>query len=621
VRDRFVHWATSLTAKYVAVFALLVTVPAIAVSAYLLDSSYNDNKSAIIRQQEGEATSLAAAVNLFFAQLQKELTIAASGSNATQHQIALNLEPFVGLGNSLSAFYIDKDGQETVVSPGGIVTRLPGIVRDRPVFQIARRRGVYFGPVGGTGTPEPTYDSGTYPMVVAIGRRGVVVGERISLGESYGGSTSETSGAATIVGVIKRTGLGRSGNRYAYAVDAKGKLAVDPVTAGPSDYATVAAQPQVKDALQSSARTGWTVGRSLDGHKVLTAFAEVPASGWRIFVEQPESEAFAPLSGKIWSAALLLAAFVAAGVVLSILLARRLVRPIKRMQVAAEAIGAGEYDQRVDLDRRDELGALAGALNRMAARLQGLITGLEQRVAERTRALEVASKHKSDFLANMSHELRTPLNAIVGFSQVLREKLFGEMNDKQSEYLDDILSSANHLLSLINDILDLSKVEAGQVELELGAFSLREALERGIVMVREKASTNGVVLALDLDPSVDLVYGDERRIRQVVFNLLSNAVKFTPEGGRVNVSTLREDGAVRVAVTDTGPGIPSADQERIFEEFQQARAADGERPEGTGLGLALTRSLVELHGGRIWVESEPGRGSTFAFTLPAEQQR
>ena len=248
--------------------------------------------------------------------------------------------------------------------------------------------------------------------------------------------------------------------------------------------------------------------------KVLAAWATVPATGWKVFVEQPESAAFAPLSAKIWKTALLIAAFVAAAVALSILLARRLVRPIKRLQVAAEAIGAGAYDERIELDRKDELGALAAAFNQMAERVQELITGLERRVAERTRALEVASQHKSDFLANMSHELRTPLNAIVGFSQVLKQKLFGQVNEKQDEYLDDILSSADHLLALINDILDLSKVEAGQVELELGMFSLREALQRGLVMVRERATKNGVRLELELDPAVDLVEGDERRIRR-----------------------------------------------------------------------------------------------------------
>ena len=198
---------------------------------------------------------------------------------------------------------------------------------------------------------------------------------------------------------------------------------------------------------------------------------------------------------------------------------------MKQMRTAAARIGAGAYDERIELRRRDELGGLADELNGMAASLQASVQSLEQKVEERTRELqqalaelsrkgrqlEVASEHKSEFLANMSHELRTPLNAIIGFSQVLRKRMFGEINAKQEEYLDDILSSGNHLLSLINDVLDLSKVEAGQVELEVATFSLREALERGVVMVREPATKHGVRLSLELAPDVDLVDGDERR--------------------------------------------------------------------------------------------------------------
>jgi signal transduction histidine kinase len=191
------------------------------------------------------------------------------------------------------------------------------------------------------------------------------------------------------------------------------------------------------------------------------------------------------------------------------------------------------------------------------------------------------------------------------------------VNDKQAEYLDDIHSSGNHLLSLINDVLDLSKIEAGQVELEVGLFSLREALERGVVMVRERAMTGGVALSLGLDPTIDVISGDERRIRQVVFNLLSNAVKFTPPGGSIQIITERLDGLARVSVADTGPGIQEDDQNRIFEEFQQTDLGMQQR-EGTGLGLALSRRLVELHGGRIWVESVVGQGSRFTFTLPLE---
>ena len=208
------------------------------------------------------------------------------------------------------------------------------------------------------------------------------------------------------------------------------------------------------------------------------------------------------------------------------------------------------------------------------------------------------------------------MNAIIGFSQVLRDGISGEINAKQEEYLDDILSSGHHLVSLINDVLDLSKVEAGQVKLDVATFSLREALDRGVVMVREPAVEKGVRLSLALAPAVDLVDGDERRLRQVVYNLLSNAVKFTPAGGCIDVASSRVNGEVQVSVTDTGPGIAPEDHERIFEEFQQTEAGVEQR-EGTGLGLALSRRLVELHGGRIWVDSEPGKGSTFVFTLPA----
>ena len=290
---------------------------------------------------------------------------------------------------------------------------------------------------------------------------------------------------------------------------------------------------------------------------------------------------------------------------LGFVLSWSLIGPIQRINTRLAAIASGDFSGHVDVSNRDELGALGANVNRMNDELRRLY-----------RELEAASRHKSEFLANMSHELRTPLNAIIGFSQVLRERMFGEVNEKQEEYLDDILSSGNHLLSLINDVLDLSKVEAGQVELEIAPFSLREALERGVVMVRERAMKDGVNVALGTHPGVDLVTGDERRIRQVIFNLLSNAVKFTPAGGAVDVRATKVDGEVRVSVADTGPGIAVKDHERIFEEFHQTEAGV-EHLEGTGLGLALSKRLVELHGGRIWVDSELGKGSTFVFTLPA----
>ncbi|TMF60049.1 MAG: hypothetical protein E6I20_14630, partial [Chloroflexi bacterium] len=223
---------------------------------------------------------------------------------------------------------------------------------------------------------------------------------------------------------------------------------------------------------------------------------------------------------------------------------------------------------------------------------------------------------KSEFLANMSHELRTPLNAIIGFSEVMLERMFGELNERQEEYLKDILSSGRHLLTLINDILDLSKIEAGKMELERGSFSLRTALENGVTMIRERASRHEIALSLALGEGLDAVSGDERKVKQIVYNLLSNAVKFTPDGGRVDVSAEQANGAVQVTVRDTGIGIAPEDQQRIFEEFSQVGRDPERSREGTGLGLTLSKRYVELHGGKIWVESAPGQGSAFSFTLP-----
>jgi signal transduction histidine kinase len=241
---------------------------------------------------------------------------------------------------------------------------------------------------------------------------------------------------------------------------------------------------------------------------------------------------------------------------------------------------------------------------------------LFREIQAKGRELEAANRHKSEFLANVSHELRTPLNAIIGFSEVLQERLFGELNEKQAEYTDDILSSGRHLLSLINDILDLSKIEAGRMELEVTTFYLPDAIENALLLIRERASRHGIKLDRAIDDRLGDFIGDERKVKQILVNLLTNAVKFTPEGGQIKVEARSGDNAVIVSVTDTGIGIAKEDQEVIFEEFRQASGNYAQKREGTGLGLTLTRKFVEMHGGKIWVESEPGKGSTFTFTLP-----
>jgi signal transduction histidine kinase len=279
--------------------------------------------------------------------------------------------------------------------------------------------------------------------------------------------------------------------------------------------------------------------------------------------------------------------------------------PVKQMETRMRELAAGDFSKRVEVPNRDELGALAADLNKMSDQL-GSLYG----------QLEAASRHKSEFLANMSHELRTPLNAIIGFSEVLQERMFGELNDKQMEYVHDIHASGKHLLSLINDILDLSKIEAGKVELELTRFHLPTSLEGTLTLVRERATRHGIAVSLALDDKLGEIVADERKVRQVLLNLLSNAVKFTPDGGSVEVRAELIDSDARIAVRDTGIGIAPEDQELIFEEFRQVGNDLFRKREGTGLGLTLARKFVELHGGTLGVASEPGKGSTFTFTLP-----
>ena len=234
----------------------------------------------------------------------------------------------------------------------------------------------------------------------------------------------------------------------------------------------------------------------------------------------------------------------------------------------------------------------------------------------KTQELEVASRHKSEFLASMSHELRTPLNAVIGFSDVLLERMFGELNPRQEEYVLDIRNSGRHLLDLINEILDLSRIEAGRMELELGAASLPDLLDQGVAMVRERALRHGIALGLTIAPGVGMVRADQVKLMQVVVNLLSNAVKFTPDGGSVDVRAEVSGTDALVTVRDTGIGIPEEERERIFEAFQRGGRGARTSVEGTGLGLTLSRRILDLHGGRLWMESTVGEGSTFSFTVP-----
>jgi signal transduction histidine kinase len=604
--------------RYAVVVVSLVVAAIVSVGLTELYFSYEDSRRAVTSLEADKAASAAVSIGQFIQEMQGDVR---KVSNATSDRKA-RLQDFRGLLGQQKLIteltYLDSTGRDCVHAYSFEVGQLDSTAcqgdrsRSQEFIQ-AKARQEYFG-----GVVFDQRDARPH-MPIAVAETapgtGVIVAD-VDL--------------RSVVDAIDRAQIGTAG--YAYAVDSRGELISHPNVNLVLAHTSFAALPQVHAALSGARSTSAEVvtnGQDPGGREVLSAFQGVDPPGWWVFVEEPLSEAFAPIQAAIWRTVLLLMVFIVLAVVTSVLLARNLVRPIESIQAAAAKIGSGALDQRIEIASSDELGALADEFNRMAARLQAYYADLEREVQERTRELatalaqldqksrelEAASHHKSEFLANMSHELRTPLNAISGFSQVLRRGLVGEINEKQAEYLDDVLTASRHLLSLIDDVLDLAKVEAGQIELRVAPFSLPDVLEGGAVVVRERATRDGVRVSVTSDPRITTVIGDERRIRQVIFNLLSNAVKFTPAGGEVSISAARVDGEIRISVRDTGPGIPSKDQERIFEEFQQAEAGKEQR-EGTGLGLALSKRLVELHDGRIWVDSKPGNGSTFTFTLP-----
>jgi len=609
MRGRRLFW------KYTIFFALLVTGALLASGITELYFSYRENQAALVALQREKALAAASQIEGFIKEIERQMgwvtqpQRAATGATPEQRRL-----DFFRLQRQVQAItevsYIDATGREQLRVSRLAMDAIGGQadLSHDPRFVDAKAHRVYRGPVYFRKESEPY-------MAIAIAEGG-----------KGGGVTAAEVNLKFIWEVVSQIKIGQAGQ--AFVVDAQGVLIAHPDISLVLQKTDLTRLAQVQRALARAPAPGETVpqgpiARNLRNQPVLTAHATIPALGWTVFVEQPLEEAFEPLRASVTRTVLLLLLGIALSVGASLMLARTMVRPIRVLQAGAAKIGAGQLGDRIQVRTGDELEGLAAQFNSMAAALQESYTGLERKVEERTheieekgRQLEVANQHKSEFLANMSHELRTPLNAIIGFSEVLLQRMFGELNAKQEEYLQDVLSSGRHLLSLINDILDLSKVEAGRMELELARFDLPQTLQDTRTLVRERAARHGVTLALEVDGRLGACVADERKLKQVMLNLLSNAVKFTPEGGRVEVRAVPTDGAVEISVTDTGIGIAPENQEAIFEEFRQVSGDYAHKREGTGLGLTLARKFVELHGGRIWVKSQLGQGSTFTFSLP-----
>ena len=605
----------------------LVSSVLIAGGAMEIYFSYQANKATLVRVQSEKAETAAIRIEEFIHGIVTAIAwthsaYLPSGEAARQRYLdylwLLRQVPSI-----TEAMHLDASGRETL-RVSRLARHVVGSMADHsqdPRFLAAQAGAIYFGPVYFRRESEPY-------MTIAMPLKGPDAG--IAVAEVN---------LKLFWGVISQVQIGQAG--YAYVVDSGGILIAHPDIGLVLQRTALGALPQVRAALAASPRPSGRggseaeIGADLGGREVLTAHAAISPVGWHVFVEQPVREAFSPLYASILRTGVLLLVGLALSTVVSLVLARRMLRPIQALQQGAARIGAGSLDERITLQTGDELEALAEQFNQTAAQLQESYASLERKVRERTadlsetlralqektQQLEVASRHKSIFLASMSHEFRTPMHAIIGCSEILLDASLPVTEEERSQFLRDILANGRHLLALINDVLDLSRIEAGRLDLRIEPTAIREVLDSVHGTMRPLAAKKHIQLNLECAEGMGLIPMDAVRVRQALLNLVGNALKFTPEGGRVWMRGFlsQPDGGLRIEVEDTGPGIPAEEHERIFVEFQQAPVAHAAgRPEGAGLGLTLARRFVEMHGGRLWVESEVGRGSTFIITLPVE---
>lgn len=425
--------------------------------------------------------------------------------------------------------------------------------------------------------------------------------------------------------LVSKLKVGTGG--YAYAVAQNGDLIAHPDISLVLQRRNMADLEQVSEAFKpepGGERPHGTVVNNLQGKLVFSSSAVIPNLGWAVFVEQPVEEVYRPLYASMLRTSGFLLLGLGMALVASLLVARRVVRPLEMLRKGVQRIGGGDMSARLDVKTGDEIELLAEEFNKMTENLRGAYDGLERKVAQRTRDLAVANERlkeldrlKSDFVSNVSHELRTPLTAIKGAVDLVLREVPGPLTEKQVHYLTRVRSNTQHLAGLINELLDLSKIESGKTEVRSSRVSLGGLVHEVMETLRPVAAEKDIVLeATIVEPSI-LVWADRDKVNQVLLNLIGNAIKFTAIEGRVTISaSTNGNESAQVSVSDTGPGIPFHERENIFNKFYQIAQAGEAKPRGTGLGLAICKALVELHGGRIWVESEMNRGSKFCFTLP-----
>jgi signal transduction histidine kinase len=575
---------------------------------------YQEVRENIASAQRQAASEAASRLEQFVQEIHGSLTAATRSREVTARGLSPNyrfeLERLLLIAPAVTeVIAVDAAGVRQA-SAARLRTVLPEGKRDfstSSAFHAARRGEVYFGPAYFVRDTEPY-------MTIAVPIEHLV-------GEIVGVLLAEVSLIYVSEHVVAR--LADEESSYVYVVNRAGDLLAHPQVNLVLQRTNVGHVEQVRGALGSAAAgSKGVLTRNLKGEQVFSSYATIPSLNWIVFVERPAEEVYRPLYASIRRTATLLLVGLGMTLLASLLVARRILRPLQTLRHGVERIGSGDLSFRLDVKTGDELERLAEEFNRMTARLQEAYAGLEHKVAERTQELvtlneelDRANRLKSQFLANVSHELRTPMNAIIGFTRLVMRKTEGQIAPLQHANLQKVIVSAEHLLNLINGLLDLSKIEAGRMEVSPDRFDVGELVQVSIATIEPMLKHDRVRMVAEMDPGLPPITTDRDKLKQILLNLLSNAAKFTDEGV-IRISVWRAGATLVLAVSDTGIGMPAEALNYIFDEFRQVDMSSTRRHGGTGLGLTIVRRLARLLGGDVTVESELGKGSMFTITLP-----
>jgi len=580
---------------------------------------YHESREHLALLQREAAAVAAVKIERFIRDVETAMKAASKGQDIAQGGLSSNykfeLKRLLFLAPAITeAVALNPDGVKQVQ-----ISRLRGVSPDvisdlstSTAFQQAKQGNSYLGPVYFVRQSEPHM---TIALPIEHFKGNIIGVLQAEVNLKY------------VWEVVSDIKPGKAG--YAYAVTRSGDLIAHPDISLVLQQRNVAQLNQVKEAFQPTPavpKPKAVVTHNLQGKKVISSYALIPSLDWAVFIERPVEEAYEPLYVSILRTSSLLLIGLGVALLATLLVSRRVVRPLETLRHGVERIRKGDLTARLDLKTGDEIEILADEFNEMAAHLREAYTGLERKVAERTRALtianeklEEASQHKSQFLANVNHELRTPVSAIIGYARLVLRATEGQIAPLQRENLQDLLNNAERLLNLIDSLLDFAKIEAGKLEVRVEPVRVDEIIHGAISTIEPFLHDGSVRIIREIAPGIPALNTDREKLRQIILNLLDNAVKFT-ERGEIKISASQQNGSLRLVVSDTGIGIEKEDLDQIFEEFHRGDLSSTRKYRGTGLGLAIVKKFVNLLGGEIGVESEVGKGSTFTVMIPLDDR-